>query len=142
MEKFTVHTGLVAPLDRENVDTDAIIPKQFLKSIERTGFGQHLFDAWRFLDTGEPADVVGGGVRGIEPDHLIGVRDGAIDVALVAPGAGAVEEGALVFRIEPDRLIVIRNGAVELALAPISIASIVEGVGVSGIDRDGFVVVL
>jgi 3-isopropylmalate/(R)-2-methylmalate dehydratase small subunit len=54
MEKFTVHTGLVAPLDRENVDTDAIIPKQFLKSIKRTGFGPHLFDAWRYLDAGEP----------------------------------------------------------------------------------------
>ncbi|MGC7403722.1 3-isopropylmalate dehydratase small subunit [Pandoraea pneumonica] len=54
MEKFTVHTGLVAPLDRENVDTDAIIPKQFLKSIKRTGFGQNLFDEWRYLDVGEP----------------------------------------------------------------------------------------
>ena len=54
MEKFVVHTGLVAPLDRENVDTDAIIPKQFLKSIKRTGFGPHLFDAWRYLDVGEP----------------------------------------------------------------------------------------
>jgi 3-isopropylmalate/(R)-2-methylmalate dehydratase small subunit len=54
MEKFTVHTGPVAPLDRENVDTDAIIPKQFLKSIKRTGFGEHLFDAWRYLDIGEP----------------------------------------------------------------------------------------
>jgi 3-isopropylmalate/(R)-2-methylmalate dehydratase small subunit len=54
MEKFTVHTGLVAPLDRANVDTDAIIPKQFLKSIKRTGFGENLFDAWRFLDVGEP----------------------------------------------------------------------------------------
>ena len=54
MEKFTVHTGLVAPLDRANVDTDAIIPKQFLKSIQRTGFGPHLFDAWRFQDIGEP----------------------------------------------------------------------------------------
>ena len=54
MEKFTVHTGIVAPLDRENVDTDAIIPKQFLKSIKRTGFGPHLFDAWRFTDIGEP----------------------------------------------------------------------------------------
>ena len=54
MEKFTIHTGLVAPLDRENVDTDAIIPKQFLKSIKKTGFGPHLFDAWRYLDIGEP----------------------------------------------------------------------------------------
>jgi 3-isopropylmalate/(R)-2-methylmalate dehydratase small subunit len=54
MEAFTVHQGLVAPLDRENVDTDAIIPKQFLKSIHRTGFGPNLFDAWRYLDPGEP----------------------------------------------------------------------------------------
>ena len=54
MEPFRVHTGLVAPLDRENVDTDAIIPKQFLKSIKRSGFGPNLFDAWRYLDPGEP----------------------------------------------------------------------------------------
>ncbi|GAB3625452.1 3-isopropylmalate dehydratase [Pandoraea terrae] len=54
MEKFVVHTGLVAPLDRENVDTDAIIPKQFLKSIKRTGFGQNLFDEWRYTDVGQP----------------------------------------------------------------------------------------
>lgn len=54
MEKFTVHQGLVAPMDRVNVDTDAIIPKQFLKSIKRTGFGQNLFDEWRYLDHGEP----------------------------------------------------------------------------------------
>ena len=52
MEPFRIHTGLVAPMDRENVDTDAIIPKQFLKSIKRTGFGENLFDAWRFLDPG------------------------------------------------------------------------------------------
>jgi 3-isopropylmalate/(R)-2-methylmalate dehydratase small subunit len=54
MEKFTIHAGLAVPLDRENVDTDAIIPKQFLKSIHRTGFGPNLFDAWRYLDPGEP----------------------------------------------------------------------------------------
>jgi 3-isopropylmalate/(R)-2-methylmalate dehydratase small subunit len=54
MQKFTIHKGLVAPMDRENVDTDAIIPKQFLKSIRKTGFGQNLFDAWRYLDAGEP----------------------------------------------------------------------------------------
>lgn len=54
MEKFTVHKGLVAPIDRENVDTDAIIPKQFLKSIRKTGFGPNLFDEWRYLDHGEP----------------------------------------------------------------------------------------
>ena len=54
MQAFTVHKGLVAPMDRENVDTDAIIPKQFLKSIKRSGFGPNLFDAWRYLDAGEP----------------------------------------------------------------------------------------
>jgi 3-isopropylmalate/(R)-2-methylmalate dehydratase small subunit len=54
MNKFTIHQGLVAPMDRENVDTDAIIPKQFLKSIRKTGFGQNLFDEWRYLDAGFP----------------------------------------------------------------------------------------
>ncbi len=54
MQAFTVHRGLVAPMDRDNVDTDAIIPKQFLKSIARSGFGPNLFDAWRYLDPGEP----------------------------------------------------------------------------------------
>jgi 3-isopropylmalate/(R)-2-methylmalate dehydratase small subunit len=54
MQKFNVHKGLVAPIDRENVDTDAIIPKQFLKSIRKTGFGPNLFDEWRYLDHGEP----------------------------------------------------------------------------------------
>ena len=54
MDKFTVHKGLVAPMDRANVDTDAIIPKQFLKSIKRSGFGPNLFDEWRYLDHGEP----------------------------------------------------------------------------------------
>ena len=52
MQKFSTHTGLVAPIDRANVDTDAIMPKQFLKSIRRTGFGPHLFDEWRYKDTG------------------------------------------------------------------------------------------
>ncbi len=54
MEAFRQHTGLVAPMDRANVDTDAIIPKQFLKSIKRSGFGANLFDEWRYMDHGEP----------------------------------------------------------------------------------------
>ncbi|MGI4836593.1 MAG: 3-isopropylmalate dehydratase small subunit [Janthinobacterium lividum] len=54
MKAFTQVTGLVAPLDRANVDTDQIIPKQFLKSIKRTGFGPNLFDEWRYLDVGQP----------------------------------------------------------------------------------------
>jgi 3-isopropylmalate/(R)-2-methylmalate dehydratase small subunit len=54
MQALRTHQGLVAPIDRDNVDTDAIIPKQFLKSIQRTGFGPNLFDEWRYLDQGEP----------------------------------------------------------------------------------------
>jgi len=69
MEKFVVHQGLVAPLDRENVDTDAIIPKQFLKSIKRTGFGPNLFDEWRYLDQGEPGQDCS--ARPINPDFVL-----------------------------------------------------------------------
>jgi 3-isopropylmalate/(R)-2-methylmalate dehydratase small subunit len=69
MEKFTIHEGLVAPLDRANVDTDAIIPKQFLKSIRRTGFGPNLFDEWRYLDHGEPGQDCAG--RPVNPDFVL-----------------------------------------------------------------------
>jgi 3-isopropylmalate/(R)-2-methylmalate dehydratase small subunit len=69
MEKFTVHSGLVAPLDRENVDTDAIIPKQFLKSIKRTGFGPNAFDEWRYLDHGEPGQD--NSKRPLNPDFVL-----------------------------------------------------------------------
>ena len=69
MNKFTLHTGLVAPMDRENVDTDAIIPKQFLKSIRRTGFGQNLFDEWRYLDTGYPGQDPA--TRRSNPDFIL-----------------------------------------------------------------------
>ena len=70
MNKFTVHKGLVAPMDRENVDTDAIIPKQFLKSIKRTGFGPNLFDEWRYLDQpGEPG--VPESARKPNPDFVL-----------------------------------------------------------------------
>jgi 3-isopropylmalate/(R)-2-methylmalate dehydratase small subunit len=69
MERFTVHNGLVAPLDRANVDTDAIIPKQFLKSIRRTGFGPNLFDEWRYLDHGEPG--MDNAKRPLNPDFVL-----------------------------------------------------------------------
>ena len=69
MQKFTVHKGLVAPMDRENVDTDAIIPKQFLKSIKKTGFGPNLFDEWRYLDKGEPG--VPESARKPNPDFVL-----------------------------------------------------------------------
>lgn len=69
MEKFETLTGIVMPLDRPNVDTDAIIPKQFLKSIKRSGFGPNLFDAWRYLDEGEPGKDNAG--RPLNPDFVL-----------------------------------------------------------------------
>ena len=69
MEKFQKFTGIVAPMDRANVDTDAIIPKQYLKSIKRTGFGPNLFDDWRYLDRGEPG--IDNNERRVNPDFVL-----------------------------------------------------------------------
>jgi len=69
MNKFTILDGLVAPFDRANIDTDAIIPKQFLKSIQRTGFGPNLFDEWRYLDQGEPGKD--NSHRPLNPDFVL-----------------------------------------------------------------------
>lgn len=69
MEKFTTFTGIVCPLDRSNVDTDAVIPKQFLKSIKRSGFGPNLFDEWRYLDHGEPD--MDNSKRPLNPDFVL-----------------------------------------------------------------------
>ncbi|MCB1724588.1 MAG: 3-isopropylmalate dehydratase small subunit [Gammaproteobacteria bacterium] len=69
MQKFETFTGVVCPLDRSNVDTDAIIPKQFLKSIKRTGFGPNLFDDWRYLDHGEPG--MDNSKRPLNPDFVL-----------------------------------------------------------------------
>jgi len=69
MEAFTTLKGIVVPLDRSNVDTDAIIPKQFLKSIRRSGFGPNLFDEWRYLDHGEPGMDCSG--RPLNPDFVL-----------------------------------------------------------------------
>jgi len=69
MEKFTVVTGIVAPMDRPNVDTDAIIPKQYLKSIKRSGFGPNAFDDWRYLDPGAPD--IDNSTRRINPDFIL-----------------------------------------------------------------------
>ncbi|MFA7505689.1 MAG: 3-isopropylmalate dehydratase small subunit [Burkholderiaceae bacterium] len=69
MDKLTIHRGIVAPLDRANVDTDAIIPKQFLKSIKRSGFGPNLFDEWRYLDVGEPG--MDNSKRPLNPDFVL-----------------------------------------------------------------------
>lgn len=69
MEKFTTVTGIVAPMDRPNVDTDAIIPKQYLKSIKRSGFGPNAFDDWRYLDPGAPD--IDNSTRRINPDFIL-----------------------------------------------------------------------
>jgi 3-isopropylmalate/(R)-2-methylmalate dehydratase small subunit len=95
MQAFNVHQGLVVPLDRENVDTDAIIPKQFLKSIARTGFGQNLFDAWRYLDAGEPG--VDCSKRPINPDFVLNqtqYKGGSILLARKNFGCGSSREHA------------------------------------------------
>ena len=94
-QAFTVHTGLVAPLDRANVDTDAIIPKQFLKSIRKTGFGPNLFDAWRYLDHGEPG--MDNTRRPLNPDFVLNqprYEDASILLARKNFGCGSSREHA------------------------------------------------
>jgi 3-isopropylmalate/(R)-2-methylmalate dehydratase small subunit len=95
MEPFRIHTGMVAPLDRANVDTDAIIPKQFLKSIKRSGFGPNLFDAWRYLDRGAPgADSA---ARQLNPDFVLNhprYRGASILLARQNFGCGSSREHA------------------------------------------------
>ena len=95
IEKFTRLEGFVAPLDRGNVDTDAIIPKQFLKSIKRSGFGANLFDAWRFLDQGEPGKAASS--RQPNPDFVLNqprYKDASILLARENFGCGSSREHA------------------------------------------------
>jgi 3-isopropylmalate/(R)-2-methylmalate dehydratase small subunit len=95
MDKFTIHKGLVAPMDRDNVDTDAIIPKQFLKSIKRSGFGPNLFDEWRYLDHGEPGQDPAS--RKPNPDFVLNLPRYAGASVLVARsnfGCGSSREHA------------------------------------------------
>ena len=95
MEKFETLTGLVAPLDRANVDTDAIIPKQYLKSIKRTGFGPTLFDDWRYLDPGEPG--MDHSKRRINPGFVLNLpRDQGAQILLARDnfGCGSSREHA------------------------------------------------
>ena len=95
MDKFTIYKGLVAPLNRENVDTDAIIPKQFLKSIQKTGFGQNLFDAWRYLDHGEPGQDCS--TRPLNPDFVLNqsrYKEAGILLARKNFGCGSSREHA------------------------------------------------
>jgi 3-isopropylmalate/(R)-2-methylmalate dehydratase small subunit len=95
MQSITVHRGLVAPLDRANVDTDAIIPKQFLKSIKRSGFGPNLFDEWRYLDHGEPG--MDNSIRPLNPDFVLNqsrYRGASVLLARKNFGCGSSREHA------------------------------------------------
>jgi len=95
MEKFTALTGIVAPLDRADVDTDQIIPKQFLKSIKKTGYGPNLFDAWRYLDHGEPGMDQAQRVR--NPNFVLNdarYKDASILMARKNFGCGSSREHA------------------------------------------------
>jgi 3-isopropylmalate/(R)-2-methylmalate dehydratase small subunit len=95
MNSFQVHKGKVAPMERENVDTDAIIPKQFLKSIQKAGFGQNLFDAWRYLDPGFPGQDPAS--RQINPDFVLNqprYRGASVLLARKNFGCGSSREHA------------------------------------------------
>jgi len=95
VQAFTVHKGLAAPLARANVDTDAIIPKQFLKSIKRSGFGPNLFDEWRYLDRGEPGQDPA--TRKINPDFVLNqprYQGASVLVAAKNFGCGSSREHA------------------------------------------------
>jgi 3-isopropylmalate/(R)-2-methylmalate dehydratase small subunit len=96
MEAFTTHDGLVAPLDRSNVDTDAIIPKQFLKSIHKTGFGPYLFDEWRYRDIGQPGQDCS--TRPLKEDFILNqprYRGAEILLARANFGCGSSREHAV-----------------------------------------------
>ncbi|MGB1086199.1 MAG: 3-isopropylmalate dehydratase small subunit [Methylophilaceae bacterium] len=95
MEKYTKNSGIVIPLDRANVDTDAIIPKQFLKSVKKTGFGKNLFDEWRYLDHGEPDQAESS--RQINPDFVLNqscYKDATILLTRENFGCGSSREHA------------------------------------------------
>jgi 3-isopropylmalate/(R)-2-methylmalate dehydratase small subunit len=95
MEKFVRKEGLVAPMDRANVDTDSIIPKQYLKSIKRTGYGQNLFDEWRYLDHGEPG--MDHSRRPLNPDFVLNLpryRGATVLLARENFGCGSSREHA------------------------------------------------
>ncbi len=95
MEPFNIHTGIVAPLDRANIDTDLIIPKQFLKSVKRTGFGANLFDPLRYLDEGQPG--MDNSLRPINPEFVLNLekyRDASILLTRENFGCGSSREHA------------------------------------------------
>jgi len=142
MDKFTTWTGLVLPLDRANVDTDAIIPKQFLKSIHRTGFGPNLFDEWRYLDHGEPG--MDNSNRAVNPDFILNqprYRNATILLARENFGCGSSREHAVWALLDQGFRVVIaasfadiffnncfKNGVLPIALEAATVARLFQGV--------------
>jgi len=137
MQKFTRHTGIVAPMDRPNVDTDAIIPKQFLKSIKRSGFGPNAFDDWRYLDEGGP-EIDNAG-RQLNPDFILNQSPFDRSTILLARenfGCGSSREHAVWalddfgFRvvIAPSFADIFFNNSFKNGLLPIALdANVVDG---------------
>lgn len=132
MKPFTTHTGLVAPLDRANVDTDQIIPKQFLKSIKRSGFGPNLFDQWRYLDVGEPGQD--NSVRPLNPDFVLNApRYAGASVLLARENFGcgssrehapwALDEYGFRAVIAPSFADIFHNNSFKNGLLPIVLAA-------------------
>jgi 3-isopropylmalate/(R)-2-methylmalate dehydratase small subunit len=137
MNKFETFTGIVCPLDRSNVDTDAIIPKQFLKSIKRTGFGPNLFDEWRYLDHGEPG--MDNSQRPINPDFVLNdARYAGAQVLLARENFGcgssrehapwALEDYGFKVIIAPSFADIFFNNSFKNGLLPIKLdAAVVDG---------------
>ena len=130
MDPFRVHTGIVAPLDRANVDTDAIIPKQFLKSIKRSGFGPNLFDEWRYLDRGEPDRDNSG--RPINPKFVLNeprYQGASVLLARTNFGCGssrehapwALEDYGFDAIIAPSFADIFRNNCLKIGLVPVEL---------------------
>ncbi|NNM63351.1 MAG: 3-isopropylmalate dehydratase small subunit [Burkholderiales bacterium] len=131
MQAFTIHQGLVVPIDRENVDTDAIIPKQFLKSIRRTGFGPNLFDEWRYLDHGEPGQDPA--MRKPNPDFVLNqprYKGASVMLARQNFGCGssrehapwAIEQYGVRAVIAPSFADIFFNNSFKAGLLPIALA--------------------
>ncbi len=132
MRKFTLLDGLVAPLDRANVDTDAIIPKQFLKSIKRSGFGPNLFDEWRYMDIGQPGQENAG--RPLNPNFVLNqARYGGAEVLLTRDNFGcgssrehapwALEDYGFRALIGPSFADIFYNNCYKNGLLPIKLAA-------------------
>ncbi len=152
MQKFNQVTGIVAPLDRPNIDTDAIIPKQYLKSIKRSGFGPNAFDDWRYLDPGEPG--MDDSTRRINPDFILNQAPYDQSKILLARenfGCGSSREHAVWalddfgFRavIAPSFADIFFNNSFKNGMLPIVLdAAIVEKLFKQVMDNSGFQVTI